>query len=323
VAKPHILLIAPMMDFVMDALDDRYTVARLWELPDKETFLKTIGPQIRAVATNGVAGASRALMEALPALELIACNGVGVDAIDLEYAASRGTVVTTTPDVLTDDVADMAVALMLAVTRRIVFGDSLVRSGQWGKQAVPLTRRMSGKRAGIVGLGRIGKAVAHRLDAFDMKIAYTGRVPKDGIPYRFYPDLVELAQNSDFLVITASGGSSTRGIVNRQVLQALGPEGILVNVARGSLVDQAALIDALKKGEIAGAGLDVFEVEPLIASELFAMPQVVLQPHHASGTVESRRAMGELLLSNLASYFADKSVSTPFQNPYQNQGTSQ
>jgi D-3-phosphoglycerate dehydrogenase len=311
-----------MMEFVMDALDERYTVARLWELPDKEIFLKTIGPMIRAVATNGVAGASRALMEALPALELIACNGVGVDAIDLQYAASRGIIITTTPDVLTDDVADMAVALMLATARRIVFGDSLVRSGQWGKQVMPLTQRMSGKRAGIVGLGRIGKAVAHRLEAFDMQIAYTGRTRQDGISYRFFPDLAELARDSDFLVITASGGSSTRGIVNRHVLQALGPEGILVNVARGSLVDQAALIAALKQGEIGGAGLDVFEVEPLTESELFVMAQVVLQPHHASGTVESRRAMGELLLSNLASYFADKSVSTPFHNPYENHGSS-
>jgi hydroxypyruvate reductase len=310
--KPEILMVGPLMPACMGALEREYTVRRLWQAPERDAFLKQVGPTVRAMVTNGALGASTSLIQGLPRLEVIVSYGVGVDAIDLALAKKRGVPVTTTPDVLTDDVAEMALALLLATSRRIVVGDQYVRSGQWERGAeMALTRRVSGKAIGIFGLGRVGRALAKRAEAMNMKISYTDR--RDlGVPYAFYPQVVKLAANVDFLVITAAGGDSTRKAVDRAVLEALGPEGILVNVARGSIVDEEALVQALQDGKLGGAGLDVFAREPHVPEAIKAMPNVVLQPHHGSGTVETRSAMADLVIRNLEAHFAGRPLLTPF-----------
>ena len=221
---------------------------------------------------------------------------------------ARGIRVTNTPDVLTDDVADLALALILATLRRVCVGDRLVRAGSWGRVAIPLATKFSGKRLGILGLGRIGRAIAKRAGGFDVSIAYTDQRAFDDVPYRFEPSLVALAGDSDILVVAAAGGPTSRRLVDREVLDALGPEGILVNVARGSIVDEPALVDALREGRLGGAGLDVFEDEPHVPEALWGMDQVVLQPHQASATHETREAMGRLVLDNLAAQFAGRAV---------------
>ena len=253
---------------------------------------------------------TRSLIDALPALRLIACNGIGVDAIALDVARRRGISVTTTPDVLTEDVADMALALLLAVSRRIVEGDRFARSGAWGPNRMAPGRRVTGKTAGIVGLGRIGRAVARRLVAFGMRVTYTD-VIESSEPYAFVGDVVELARGADFLIVTAVGGATTRGIVNRAVLEALGPEGVLINVARGSIVDEPALVDALRDGTIGGAGLDVFANEPTIPALLTTLSNVVIEPHIASATIECRRAMAALVMDNVRAHFAGSALVTP------------
>lgn len=247
-------------------------------------------------------------MRALPMLEIVACYGVGTDAIDLAHARAAGVRVTNTPDVLTDDVADMAVALLLAAARLIPQGDAEIRRGGW---AMPLTTRVSGKAVGVVGMGRIGAAVARRLAAFDCDVAYFGRSPRPGSPFAFEPDLVALARRSEFLVVTLAASPATAGIVNAAVLDALGPDGILVNVSRGSTVDEPALLAALETGRIKAAGLDVFLNEPAIDPRFVALGNVALAPHHASGTVETRRAMGQLVRYNLAAHFAGRPLLTP------------
>ncbi len=313
--KPEILMIARAMPSVMEALEAAYTVHRLWEAPNRTEFLATVAKNARAICTNGGVGASGEIIDALPQLEIIACYGVGVDAIDLPRAKQRGIPVTTTPDVLTADVADLAVALMLTTTRRVVRGDTYVRSLEWANLGeMPLTRTMSGKKVGIVGLGRVGQAVAKRLSAFDMQVSYTSRSTKPELSYPFVADLLELATSSDFLVITAAGGSSSRHLVNQAVLEALGPQGILVNVARGSVVDEVALVAALESGKLGGAGLDVFANEPHVPAALLKLDQVVLMPHHASGTLETRTAMGDLVIANLAAHFAGQPLITPYPN---------
>jgi hydroxypyruvate reductase len=309
--KPEILMVGPMMPQLMAALERDYIVHRLWEAADRDAFLENIGSNVKAIATNGALGASGSLINALPNLEIIALYGVGVDAIDLSLAKKRGIPVTTTPDVLTEDVADMALALLLATARRIVVGDQYIRTGQWARGEMALTRRVHGKRVGILGLGRVGKALAKRLEALNMKISYTNRKELD-VPYASYRDLVKMAGDVDFLVVTAAGGDATRKIVSRPVLEALGPNGILINVSRGSIVDEQALIHALKEGNLGGAGLDVFASEPNVPDELKSMPNVVLQPHHASGTIETRSAMGDLVARNLEAHFAGKPLLTPF-----------
>jgi hydroxypyruvate reductase len=309
--KPEILIIGPMMPQVMIALERDYISHRLWEASDRDAFLAKIGPKVKAIATNGGLGASGALINALPNLEIIAVYGVGVDAIDLTLAKKRGILVATTQGVLTEDVADMALALLLATARQIVVGDQYVRAGQWPRIAMPLTRRVNGKRVGILGLGHIGKAVAKRLEALNMKISYSGRNELD-LPYAYYAEPAKMAGAVDFFVVTAAGGNATRKIVNRPLLEALGPNGILINVSRGSVVDEEALIRALREGKLGGAGLDVFESEPHVPEELKSMPNVVLQPHHASGTIETRAAMGDLVVGNLEAHFAEKPLLTPF-----------
>src|SRR5689334_9401664 len=309
--KPEVLIVAAMMPRVMETLANEFTAHRLWEAPDQAALLASIGPRIRGLATAGGRGAEAKLIAALPALEIIACYGVGVDAIDLAAARARSIVVTNTPDVLTDDVADLGVALLLAASRRICQGDRHVRSGAWLKGDMALMRKFTGSKVGILGLGRIGQAIARRCAAFDSEIAWHGPRAKPDVPWRFVPSLVALAKESDFRVLSCPGGAATRNLVDRSVLDALGPQGILVNVSRGSVVDEAALVAALADGRLGGAALDVFVDEPRVPPALFAMDNVVLQPHVASATVETRGAMGDLVINNLRNHFAGRPVITP------------
>lgn len=309
--KPELLMVGPMMPHVMEALDNDFTVHRLWQATDRGALLKQVRDKVRAAATSGNLGFSAEMMDALPKLEIIACYGVGVDAIDLEHAARRNIIVTNTPDVLNDDVANMAIALLLATSREIVNADRYVRKGKWLKGPMHLTRAIRGRRLGILGLGRIGKDIARKAEVFGMEIAYHGRQQQEGVPYRYYADLVEMARDCDFLVAICPGGPSTDKIVNRAVLDALGPDGIFINVARGSVVDEPALVAALQEGRLGGAGLDVFAEEPKVPEALLKMDRVVLQPHAASATHETRRAMGDLVVKNLRAHFAGKPVLTP------------
>ena len=313
--KSEILMIAPMMPRVMTTLEDADMVHRLWEATDRDAFVTRVAANIRGVATNGSVGIAGDLIDALPKLEIIVCYGVGVDAIDLSHAKARGIPVTTTPDVLTVDVADMAVGLMIASSRHLVRGDQYVRTQAWAQKGeMPLTSRMTGKKAGIVGLGRVGKALAKRLTAFDMQISYTDVTAQSDQPFTFIADLTELARSSDFLIVTAAGGAASRKMVNQTVLEALGEKGILINVSRGSIVDEDALIATLKAGKLGGAGLDVFFNEPHVPEALLKFENVVLMPHHSSGTVESRNAMGDLVIANLEAHFQGKPLLTPFPN---------
>ncbi len=307
--KPDIILVEPMMAPIEAALDANYQVHRLSRAEDPAALLAQIGPKVRAVVTGGGTGASPALFDALPQLGLIAINGIGTDAVDLERARRQGVRVTTTPGVLTDDVADLAMALMLATCRRIAEGDRLVRAGAWvlGKR-LPLGRSISGKRVGIFGLGQIGRAIAKRAEAFSTQVRYFNRSEVPNAPWPRVASLEALARDSDILVVSVAGGAQTRGHVNRAVLDALGPEGILINIARGSVVDEPELMSALKEGRIGGAGLDVFAHEPHVPVELTDLDNVVLMPHQGSATIETRLAMGELVLKNVAAYFEGKEL---------------
>ena len=308
--KPELVMVGPMMPHVMEALDSDFTVHRLWEASDRQALLKQVGDKVRAIATSGHLGADAAMMDALPKLEIIGCYGVGVDSIDLQHAAKRGVIVTNTPDVLNDDVANMAIALLLATSREICLGDRYVREGKWLNGAMHLTRGIRGRKLGILGLGRIGKDIARKAEVFGMEIAYHGRSAQD-VPYRYYADLVEMARDSDVLVAICPGGPATDKIVNRAVCEAIGPDGIFINVARGSVVDEPELVAALQDGRLGGAGLDVFAEEPKVPQALLSMDQVVLQPHAASATHETRRAMGDLVVDNLRAHFAGKPALTP------------
>lgn len=308
--KPHILLIEPMTPDVEAQLDAAYAVHRLSRATDHQAFIADVGATVRGIVTGGRTGVSNAIVDALPKLEIIAINGIGTDAVDLDLARRRGIHVTTTPDVLTDDVADLAIALLLATARRICIGDRFVRDGGWLRGRVPLATKVSGKRLGIIGLGRVGCAIARRAEGFDLSIAYSDPLRKDDVAYRYQPNLRSLASEVDFLVVAAAGGPASHNIVNQDVLDALGPKGILVNVARGSIVDEEALVAALTGGRLGGAGLDVFAHEPEVPEALWRLDNVVLQPHQASATVETRRAMADLVLANLAAHFAGQELPT-------------
>ncbi|WP_431856995.1 2-hydroxyacid dehydrogenase [Azospirillum sp.] len=309
--KPEIILVEPMMASVEAALDAAYTVHRLAAAPDRGALLAEVGPRVRAVVTGGATGVSNAVMDACPNLGVVTINGVGTDAVDLNYAAGRGIRVTNTPGVLTEDVADLALGLIIAVSRRLIVGDRFVRAGQWPQAKMPLARKVTGKRLGIFGLGRIGRAIAERAAGFGMSIAYTNRSVCADVPYRCLDSLEELARESDILVVAASAGPENRNIVGRAVLDALGPDGILVNVARGSIVDEAELVAALVEGRLGAAGLDVFADEPNVPQALWSLDNVVLQPHVASATVETRTAMADLVLANLGAFFAGQPLPTP------------
>jgi len=306
--KPHVLQLNPILvPAINDKLNELYTVHRLFEQQDKTAYLAQHGANIRGVITGGHTGITNAMIESLPALQVIAVNGVGTDAVDLEFARSRKLPVTATFGALTEDVADLAIGLILASCREICPGNDFVKTGNWQKNphpgAIPLSRRFSGKRVGIVGMGKVGRAIAQRAAAFDCPIAYTDLRHIAELPYNFVPDLLQLARDSDILVLAAAADKA-QGIINAAVLDALGKDGYLINIARGKLVVESDLVDALTRGAIAGAGLDVFVDEPNVPEALFAMDRVVLQAHRASATVESRTAMGEMVLASLAAGLA-------------------
>lgn len=308
--KPEIVVLRPYVPAVMAALEEEFLLHRMWQAKDSAALLAE-ARAARGIATMGDVGADAALMDALPKLEIVACMGVGLDAIDLAHARKKGVAVTYTPDVLNDEVANTAIALLLAVTRKICVGDRYVREGRWLEAPMALTSSVVGKRCGILGLGRIGKAIARRAEALGCEIAYHGRHAQADQPYRYYADLVEMARDCDMVIAICPGGAGTRGIVERAVLDALGPEGVFVNVARGSVVDQPALVAALAEGRLGAAGLDVFAAEPEVPEALLTMDNVVLQPHVGSGTIETRSAMCQLVLDNLRAHFAGRPLLTP------------
>lgn len=305
----HILMPAPMPASVIAALDEQFVLHRLWEQPDPDAFLAEIGPSVRGMAASTLAGVIDATwFDRLPALEIVASFGVGYDKVDATAAATRGIVVTNTPGVLDEEVADLTVGLLLATLRHIPQADRFVREGRWPAGPFPLSPTLRGRRVGILGLGAIGKAVARRIEAFGVPISYHGRSRQEGIGYEYYRTAAALAEASDVLVVVVPGGSGTRHLVDAAVLTALGPEGVLVNVARGSVVDQTALITALQAGTIGGAGLDVFEDEPSVPEVLFDMANVVLLPHIGSASQATRAAMGRLVVDNLVAWFIDASA---------------
>jgi lactate dehydrogenase-like 2-hydroxyacid dehydrogenase len=309
--KPEIALVTGLPPVTVAALEAAFTVHKVHEASDPKAFLAGIADRVRGIATSGGKGADAALMDALPKTEIIGGFGVGYDSIDIAAAKARGIRVTNTPDVLTDDVADLALVLLLDAARMVSASDRFVRAGRWLKGNYPLGRAVAGKTMGIIGLGRIGKAIARRGEACGMKIAYHGRSRQSDVDYPYYATPVELAKASDFLVIASPGGKETYRLVNAEVLAALGKEGTLVNIARGTVVDEPALVEALKNGTLGAAALDVFEDEPNVPTELFAMDNVVLLPHQGSATVETRRAMGQLMVDNLIAHFAGKPLLTP------------
>lgn len=317
--QPDILQVGGVYPGTQQLLDATYRVHRCEarepadhsKAAARAALLAQVGARIQAVVTNGGTGLDAMMMDQLPHLRLIACFGVGVDAVDLSAAKARGITVTNTPDVLTEDVADLAIALLLAAVRQVVVADRYVRAGRWLQGPISLSARVHGRRLGIVGLGRIGRAIARRAEGFGMSIAYQGPRRYADLSYPWYADPAELAGNVDHLILACPGGEATRGLIGRPALEALGPRGVLVNIARGSVVDESALIEALANGRLGGAGLDVFSDEPRVPPELIAMEHVVLQPHHASGTHETRQAMGDLVLGNLAAYFAGDPLLTP------------
>ncbi|NBS39160.1 MAG: 2-hydroxyacid dehydrogenase [Betaproteobacteria bacterium] len=294
--KTDVVLLVPVHQDTDDQLRARYKVHEYFRVKDQgpalqAAFFKNLA-HCEIVVTTGSSGIQAPLMQQLPSLRLVACFGVGVDGVDLAYARSRGIAVTNTPDVLSDEVADFAMALLLASLRQIPQADRFVRDRAWLKGPMPLTRSLQGKRIGIVGMGRIGKAIAKRCEAFGLLLGYHGPRAKPALSYAFYPALMELARWSDCLIVACPGGADTAGLVSRDVLLAMGPEGYLINISRGSVVDQQALVELLQSHALAGAGLDVFADEPHVPEALLAMPHVVLSPHVASASQETRTAMG-------------------------------
>ena len=309
-SKPQVLAVAKLHPFYLQALETLYTVHDRTHVTDPAAFA-ALAPQIVGVAGTGEGSVPRSLLAQLPNAKVVSVFGVGYDGVDVPAAIEHGIPVTHTPGVLTDDVADLAMGLVLSVGRSIPQADQFVRAGQWPSGPMALGRKVSGARLGIVGLGRIGQAIARRASAFGMQIAYTARSEKPDSGFRFYPTAAALAAQVDFLVAITPGGAGTQHLINAEVLQALGPRGFLINVARGSVVDEAALIDALQKGTIAGAGLDVFANEPHVSEALWSLRNVVLTPHMASATTETRQAMADLAFANMQAGISGLPLRTP------------
>lgn len=294
-----------------DRLAEQFDVHRLWIEADVGAFLAQHGDEFVAVVTNGAVGVDAALIDALPSLRLIASRGAGFDRIDLAAARQRNVAVSNTPGVLNDCVADLAIGALLAVVRNVCSADRFVRRGDWLNGRFPMSTRVSGKRLGILGLGRIGRTVARRASGFDMVIRYHNRQPAADVVYGYEASVVELARWADFLVITAAGGSATHHLVSAEVIDALGEQGFLVNVSRGTVVDQQALVCALSNRRLGGAALDVYDDEPNVPPELLALDNVVLLPHIASSTNETFAEMEELVLANMRQFFSNGSLLTP------------
>ena len=312
-----VLQVGPLKPSLAQTLQDDYAA---YVLPDeaaeREAFLSSHGEEITAVVTSGRTGVDAGLMSALPNLGAVVNFGVGYDTTDVDAAAARGVAVSNTPDVLTDCVADTAVGLMIDVMRQFSASDRYVRAGRWPVEGMyPLTRQVSNTRVGIIGLGRIGSAIAKRLSAFGCTIYYHNRNRIADSAYEYVSSPEELARGVDVLIVAAAGGSGTRKLVGREVIDALGADGYLVNIARGSVVDEEALVEALTDGRLAGAGLDVFADEPQVPEALLAMDNVVVLPHVGSGTVQTRAAMEALTLRNLDSFLASGELVTPVPMP--------
>jgi lactate dehydrogenase-like 2-hydroxyacid dehydrogenase len=310
--KIDILSIGAFPEATNAELANRFAVHRHFHPPAPEALAPDLRDRIRGIATEANRGANRALIMALPKLEVISLFGVGTDSVDLAAARERGIPVTNTPGILTDEVADLAIGMMLASARQIVFADRYVRDGTWAsKGPLPLGRSVANKTLGVVGLGGIGRGIADRGAAFRMRVIYSGPRRKPDVPYDYVADLVELARRSDFLMVACKGGPETRHLISAAVIEALGPTGTLINVARGSVVDEEALIDALSDGRLGYAALDVFEREPDPAPALLRLPNVIVQPHQGSATLETRTAVGQLMIDNLSAHFAGKPLRTP------------
>lgn len=310
-AKVKILLPVPMMPTLVDALDCAFEVHRGWETSDTE--LASVGDQIRGIANGNGGRVDRNLIKQLFALEIIANFGVGYDSVDVAAAAERQVVVTNTPDVLTEEVADTAIGLLLMTVRELSAAERYLRAGRWQEEgSYRLTRgSLRDRTVGIVGLGRIGRAIARRLDAMNVPVVYHNRTPRTDVAYRYYPDLSTMAAETDTLIFVLPGGAETRHLVNAELLRSLGPQGVLINIGRGSTVEESALIDALSSGTILAAGLDVYPNEPTVTEALIALPNAVLLPHVASASIHTREAMGRLVLDNLKSWFAHGKPLTP------------
>ena len=306
---PVVVALKGIHPFYLRALESCFTVHTL-DPGMEQAAMAGVAPQVLGLASSGESKVPASLMAQFPALKIVSVFGVGYDGVDLQAARTRGIAVTHTPGVLTDDVADLAMALMLAVARGVARADQHVRLGKWPAGGLPLGRKVSGARLGIVGLGRIGHAIAKRAQAFDMEISYTARSEKSEAAFTYYADAQSLAAAVDFLVVITPGGAATRNLVNAEVLKSLGSDGYLINVARGSVIDEDALVAALQAGTIAGAGLDVFASEPQVPEALWAMPNVVLTPHIASGTVQTREAMAALALANMQAGTSGQPVRT-------------
>jgi hydroxypyruvate reductase len=305
-----IIITAPLPPFLYDPLKRDYRCHDHYAASDKQSLLSAQGSHIKGLVQGGGTVTPAGLLDALPNLEIISVFGVGYDGVPVDYCRKRGLKVTNTPDVLTDDVADVAVGLVLMTGRGFGRLERFARSGKWLKQGPELTTKLGGRTVGILGLGRIGKAIAQRLSAMGMHIAYTGRKAQSDVPWKFVPNLVDLARASDFLVVACPGGPATKNLVNADVLAALGKDGTIVNIARGSIIDEPALVAALQNGTIKAAGLDVFADEPNIPSPLLTMENVVLLPHVGSATRETRQAMGDLCKANLDEWFGKRRTLT-------------
>ncbi|OIW11883.1 hypothetical protein TanjilG_25796 [Lupinus angustifolius] len=307
-----VLLVAQVMPYLEQQLNTRYQLFRIWDYPQTTHLFANHAATIRAVVGGANGGADAELIDALPKLEIVSTFSVGMDKIDLEKCKEKGIRVCNTPDVLTDEVADLSIGLILAVLRRICDCDRFVRSGNWKLGDYKLTTKFSGKTVGIIGLGRIGSAVAKRAEGFNCSISYYSRTEKQDSKYKYYPSVVELASNCHILVVACPLTDETHHIINREVINALGPKGVLINIGRGKHVDELELVSALLEGRLGGAGLDVFENEPHVPEELFGLENVVLLPHVGSGTVETRTAMADLVLGNLEAHFLGKPLLTPW-----------
>lgn len=312
-SKPHVLMPGRMMNLVVEQLDQGFTLHKLWEAGDQEAELGAMADQVQAIATGGHRRVDGAFMSRFPNLKIVANFGVGYDTVDAAWAGEHGIYVTNTPDVLTEEVADTTLGLLLMTVRQLSESERYLRAGRWEKEGpFPLTQStLRERKVGILGLGRIGKAVARRLEAFGVSVAYHGRRQQQDVAYRYYADLAEMARDVDILIAVAPGGADTQHMISTKVLDALGPEGILINVGRGSVVDEAALIAALKDGRLFSAGLDVFEKEPHVPAELMAMERVVLLPHVGSASVHTRNLMGQLVVDNIKRYFETGKPITP------------
>jgi lactate dehydrogenase-like 2-hydroxyacid dehydrogenase len=310
-AKPDLLVVGLFPPQVIDQLQPAFSVHLMHAARDADAFLSSLGDCVRAIAvTYSSAPSNRRVdgefMQRFPRLAIVSSFGVGYDHVDAKWAGAHGIIVTNTPDVLNEEVADTALGLLLCTVRELPQAMHYLQDGKWLQANYPLTATLRGRNVGLVGMGRIGQAIARRLEAFNVPVVYHSRNPQPGVPYRYYPRLLDMAQDVDVLIVIVPGGAATRNLVNGEVLNALGPNGVLINVARGSVVDQPALIAALRDKRILSAGLDVFVDEPNVPQELIEMNNVVLLPHVGSGSIHTRAAMGQLVVDNLLSWVSGK-----------------